>query len=95
MKVTFDSTLTPNCYQIIVLAKVSTETFTIGKLMFDTTEQWEEAKNKLMRDMLHPSEELVKVMKKKFKPYSSIKEEDIRNAYIEFVFVDNVPVIEF
>lgn len=97
MNVTFNSSVfAPSCFQIIVLAKIGTETFTIGKLTFESTEQWKESKSKLLRDALHPSDELVEVLKNKFKQYNNFfKEEDYRNAYIEFIFVDSCPEIVF
>lgn len=96
MNVSFNSSVfASTCFQIIVMAKIGTETFTIGKVTFEDTEKWQETKSKLMRDAIHPSDEMVEYLKEKFKQYNFFKEEDYRNAYINFIFVDSCPEIVF
>lgn len=80
-------------FQVIVNARIGGETFTIGKVKFNSTEDWKETREKLTSDDLHPSDEFLEVLKDKFKYYTFITDEELEEAYIEFIFVDNCQII--
>lgn len=80
-------------FQVIVSARIGGETFTIGKVKFNGTEDWKETREKLTCDDLHPSDEFLEVLKDKFKYYTFITDEELEEAYIEFIFVDDCQII--
>lgn len=80
-------------FQVIVNARIGGETFTIGKVKFNGTEDWKKTREKLTCDDLRPSDEFLEVLKNKFKYYTFITDEELENAYIEFIFVDNCQII--
>lgn len=93
MNTTFE-TLTAPVFQVIVMVNINGESYTVGKVMYDMN-TWDGVKKRLTSsNSLHPSDEFLELLKNHFSDYDYINEIDLRKAYVEFIFVDNVATIK-
>lgn len=79
-----------NSFQVLVSINISGDNYTIGRLKFENTKQWEDAKKKIEDEHFHPTDGFAELIKSKL---SYCDMADIYRGIITFIFVDNAPII--
>lgn len=91
MKLNITPDSNSNSFVVIVNININGDDYSIGRLKFKNTNQWEDARKKIEDEYFHPTDEFCEIIKKKI-PYCDL--DDIYAGNINFIFVDSLPTIE-
>lgn len=94
MNTTFNAN--PNYSEVIIMVNINGTSYTIGKVKYDYR-TFDEVRKRILSETsaIRPSDEFVKLLNEHFSNYNYITEDDCKNARVDFVFVDSVPMITF